>query len=342
MKSGSVSPGTTCPLCRRKNWKQLEGDLWRLERWLEHADRQLTQLLRNVSRSDIKTDLDQPQPVTLQGVPQGIEQLEEVIQDHREFLLDLDSHKSVAMSINVVGSHLAEHSPTESKAEGLRQRLAAINESWDGVCEQATLWQTRLQTALMENGEFHQTILELQQWLDSTTATIREAEPVDLSVSRPVLQGKYNKFLELLRDLHRCQPRVVSLQEAADQLELQSDSSAACRQVKTKLALLSRSLRGLSQVCSLYLTSLARTLGLPPPPETGERGERGDSAASLLPSGLTSLPTLTDTVSPPSTSNYRAELTVHIIIIKQTACSHSCVVSSLLYYGCRTFIFCFS
>merc|ERR1719221_179545 len=186
VKSGSVSPGTTCPLCRRKNWRQLEGDLWRLERWLEHADRQLTQLLRN-------------------GVPQGIEQLEEVIQDHREFLLDLDSHKSVAMSINVVDCHLAEHCPTQTKAEAMRQRLATVNEKWDSVCEQATLWQTRLQTALLENGEFHQTILELQQWLDTTTATIREAEPVDLRVARAVLQTKYHKFLELLKDLHRCE-----------------------------------------------------------------------------------------------------------------------------------------
>ena len=72
-----------------------------------------------------------------------------------------------------------------------------------------------------QNGEFHQTILELQQWLDNTTATIREAEPVDLTVSRSVLEAKHSKFLELLKDLHRCEPRVVSLQEAADQLELQ-------------------------------------------------------------------------------------------------------------------------
>lgn len=249
--------------------------MWRLEHWLEHSSATLSQLLRA-------------------GVPTSIEQLEEVIQDHREFLLDLDSHKSVAMSINVVGSHLAEHSPTESKAEGMRQRLADINQSWDGVCEQATLWQTRLQTALLENGEFHQTILELQQWLDSTTATIREAEPVDLRVSRAELEGKYNKFLELLRDLHRCEPRVVSLQEAADQLELQSDSST-CNQVKRKLLLLSRSLRGLIQVCSLYLTSLARTLGLPPPPETVSHSALTDSRRSLLDCPETGLPPLTDT-----------------------------------------------
>ena len=54
------------------------------------------------------------------------------------------------MSINVIGSHLAEHSPTQTKAEGMRQRLALVNDKWDNVCEQATLWQTRLQTALLE------------------------------------------------------------------------------------------------------------------------------------------------------------------------------------------------
>merc|ERR1712106_990664 len=268
-KSGSVSPGSTCPLCRRRNWKQLEGDLWRLEKWLEHAGGSLAQLLRN-------------------GVPGSIEQLEEVIQDHREFLLDLDSHKSVAMSINVVGCHLAEHTPTQSKAEAMRTRLATVNEKWDHVCEQATLWQTRLQTALLENGEFHQTIQELLQWLEATTATIKEAEPVDLSVSKTVLQTKYNKFLELQKDLQRCEPRVVSLQEAADQLELQADSPA-CKQVKKKLAVLSRTLRSLIQVCGIYLTSLARTLGLPPPPQVSE--SLYDSALNIHD---TVLPSLTD------------------------------------------------
>jgi len=272
-KSGSVSPGSTCPLCRRRNWKQLEGDLWRLERWLEHAGGSLALLLRN-------------------GVPGSIEQLEEVIQDHREFLLDLDSHKSVAMSINVVGCHLAEHTPTQSKADAMRTRLATVNEKWDHVCEQATLWQTRLQTALLENGEFHQTIQELLQWLEATTATIKEAEPVDLSVSKTVLQTKYNKFLELQKDLQRCEPRVVSLQEAADQLELQADSPA-CKQVKKKLAVLSRSLRSLIQVCGIYLTSLARTLGLPPPPQISE---------SLYDSALN----IHDTVLPPLTDQLMA------------------------------------
>jgi len=249
-KSGSVSPGATCPLCRRRNWKQLEGDLYRLESWLNLAEVSLAQLLR-------------------QGVPSSIEQLEDVIQNHREFLLNLDSHKSLAMSINVVGSHLAEHTPTQTKADAMRTRLAAVNEKWDHVCEQATLWQTRLQTALLENGEFHQTIQELQQWLEATTAVIKESEPVDLTVSESVLQTKYNKFLDLMKELQRCEPRVVSLQEAADQLELQADSPA-CKQVKKKLAVLSRSLQGLIQVLRIYLNNLARPLKITLPPEVSD------------------------------------------------------------------------
>ena len=47
---------------------------------------------------------------------------------------------------------------------------------------------------------------------------------MDLRVARAVLHAKHHKFLELLKDLHRCEPRVVSLQEAADQLELQVPS----------------------------------------------------------------------------------------------------------------------
>ena len=68
-------------------------------------------------------------------------------------------------------------------------------------------------------------------WLDATTAKVREAEPVDLRVDRATLEAKHSQLVELARDLARCEPRMVSLQEAADQLELQADSPA-CRQVE--------------------------------------------------------------------------------------------------------------
>lgn len=32
----------------------------------------------------------------------------------------------------------------------MEQRLAKINEAWDSTCEDATQWQAKLQTALLE------------------------------------------------------------------------------------------------------------------------------------------------------------------------------------------------
>ena len=64
--------------------------------------------------------------------------------------MDLDSPKSVMMSINVVGSHLADHSQDQERANNTRLRLVAVNERWVEICVNATEWQTRLQTALLE------------------------------------------------------------------------------------------------------------------------------------------------------------------------------------------------
>ena len=112
-----------------QNWRQLEQDLWRLETWLSHA------------RASLRNQ---------RSVPGSMEQLEDAIQDHREFLMDLDGHKSLLLSINVVGAHLAESSSDEARSAALQRRLAEVNEAWDAVCEEAAHWQTKLQTALLE------------------------------------------------------------------------------------------------------------------------------------------------------------------------------------------------
>ena len=101
---------------------------------------------------------------------------------------------------------------------------------------------------------------------------------------------KYNKFLELLQDLQRCEPRIVSLQEAASQLELQSDS-AVCVSVKQKLSSLSQSLTCLIRVCSVYLANIATTLNITPP----QLLSLHTSDSSLQ--SLDQLPQLTQTVS---------------------------------------------
>ena len=96
-RSGILKSGYSFTLCF-----QVEGDMWRLEHWLEHSSATLSQLLRA-------------------GVPTSIEHLEEVIQDHREFLLQV----------------------TDCNPE-LMHRICACTESMEAACQKRYHFSTEI------------------------------------------------------------------------------------------------------------------------------------------------------------------------------------------------------
>ncbi|KAK6640340.1 hypothetical protein RUM44_012027 [Polyplax serrata] len=234
LREASERGRLTCPICSRRNWQQLENDLWRLEQWIQYAE-----AIQNSRPS----------------LPSRIEALEDIIQDHKELIIDLDSHKSIVVALNIVGDHLADHVDDVEKARILRQRLKGLNTRWDKICGRASQWQKKLQKALIENPEFHDTIDDLVRWMENTESVIRNSEPVDLSQDKIIIESQYRKYKVLSRELERCEPRVQSLQDAAVQV---LDNGASTRQ---RLNALRLRLIGLRRLIKVYLLRLGAVLG---------------------------------------------------------------------------------
>ncbi|XP_050520721.1 muscle-specific protein 300 kDa-like isoform X4 [Daktulosphaira vitifoliae] len=241
---------TICPLCSEQNWSQFENDMWRLEHWIQSTEAKLS--------------------VNPTIPPTKIEQLEDVIQEHREVLLYMDSHRNIIKSLNVIGDHLAEHSTDTERADQIKTRLSATNARWDRVSLACTEWQTSLQTALMENEEFYDMIDELVTWLNETEQTIKTNEPIDLSEDTEVISRKFHKFKKIHKDLEKCEPRIVSLLEASDwlrqaneltRLRVPTDNDQTVIDSYTRLSHLKVRLNELINMTAEYTINLGKVLG---------------------------------------------------------------------------------
>lgn len=124
-----------CPVCSPKQRGFWDSTLWRLEQWLNHADVTLKNRMKK-------------------RPPNELESLENAVLEHRELVMDLDSHRSLVRSLTGVLAHLSEHEETATmgkvELEQLRTRLRRVLEWWKTICHNSAAWQARLQIALLE------------------------------------------------------------------------------------------------------------------------------------------------------------------------------------------------
>ncbi|ODN01318.1 Nesprin-1, partial [Orchesella cincta] len=162
-------------------------------------------------------------------------------------------------------------------------------------------WQARLQIALIENPDFHVTITQYEEALNTIQETIHRLEPVDLNQSRKTIISKLRKFTELKDSLLRMEPELATLLQTAEQLFTNATAiekegtfrptigsserdifiTPECSVVLDRISDLNHRLKSLQKVCDAYVKHLNMFLQRAEE-DPSEESQEASSTAPLL------------------------------------------------------------
>ncbi|XP_063958479.1 nesprin-1-like [Lytechinus pictus] len=208
-----------------QTWQQYDNDLNNLTAWLDQAEATLASQANGGDIAD----------------------LEDMIRMFRDFMLGLNARRTIAYSINLCSQQFVD--PDTPQGQELSYRLQVMNRRWEGVCAKAADWQKKLQMAIVQCEEFHQTTKDLETRLNEIDEIMTETEPIDLNADPEILNNQYRIFASFKRELEEMIPRVSSLKDTADQLLIDVDSPD-CRATRETLHLIAKKSSSLLQRCN--------------------------------------------------------------------------------------------
>ncbi|CAG0919321.1 unnamed protein product [Notodromas monacha] len=221
------SSSSKCPLCSRRELRQLDNDLWRLEIWMDNAERRIAEVFRQraapsfVGKEDDEADQafggrsSQRQRLCLGG---DLAPLEEAFQEVHELTLDLKSHEPLKASVESLAGHLIAKSGDVNKVEELKGKLAKIRSRWSRLEADTAECLRDLGLALYEHRDLHRNLDQLMEWVQSAEMEIRNNEPIDPKASPESLANLKTRFQEMQLEAGSVLVRIVPLRRNVDQV----------------------------------------------------------------------------------------------------------------------------
>uniref|UniRef100_A0A8K9Y6R8 Spectrin repeat containing, nuclear envelope 2b n=1 Tax=Oncorhynchus mykiss TaxID=8022 RepID=A0A8K9Y6R8_ONCMY len=208
-----------------QQWQKLNSDLNEITSWMGHVLPELERLQRLAPATSIRD-------------------MEGNIRRLKEMQKTFNSYKSLMISINLSGQDF--QCGDSAELQELQEGLRTANHSWTQACAGLESWEERLQSALMQCQEFHETLHSMLLWLARSESTHYAVNIHDRFAQHSVLLEHRDTLMvrkgALEEELHGRQRQVSSLQEISSQLLLEATAEDSV-EAKEKVHVIGNKLR---------------------------------------------------------------------------------------------------